>query len=197
MKDHDNNLIAVGESVIFNLNNPMRKWGYVVKFDSDLNMLWDKHFQEQSAGSDNGIMSVACDSQNNIYCSGSFRKSFAFGGTTLQQHLPDAPESTKFICKLLPDSTEDWIVDLSDYSVVGLQMDASDKIYALASYTKSLPVSFPNTTVNDLPVVEDEELALFKIDVNRNLIWSVPIYGSGVQEVANFTCNSMGKYSFL
>ncbi|MGK4566436.1 T9SS type B sorting domain-containing protein [Flavobacterium sp. 3HN19-14] len=95
--------------------------------------------------------------------------------------------------QIFPGGTEDWIVELPDYSVYDLKMDASDSLYFLAAYFNPPPVQFGNTTVSNLPITDSPELVLFKIDGNRNFIWNFPIYGLEKQEAYNFALNNFGE----
>jgi len=194
VKDNNNDMILVGNVVEYkeHMNTEyLRKWGYITKLDNSLSTIWDKTFVNQNSDSNNGFGSVECDSQNNIYCTGSYRNSFNFSNKDLNQN--SSQQDSYFICKFLPNGTENHITELFQYAVSQVQADASDNIYFLASYTESAPVQFKNTVVNDLPVVEETELVLFKTDVNGNHIWHVPIFGPDYQELNDFAINNLGE----
>ncbi|MGK4566438.1 T9SS type B sorting domain-containing protein [Flavobacterium sp. 3HN19-14] len=110
----------------------------------------------------------------------------------MQQDL-DASDLPNFICKFSPGGTENWIVELPDYLVRDFKADASDNLYFLAGYFNPPAVQFGNTSVSNLPVLDNQELALFKIDVNRNFIWNFPIYGLGTQQAYNLAINNFGE----
>ncbi|MGK4567453.1 hypothetical protein [Flavobacterium sp. 3HN19-14] len=107
--------------------------------------------------------------------------------------MTNAPDISNFICKFSADGTEEWIVELSDNFISDLKADASDNLYFLTSYQIGAPVQFGNATTGNLPVMNDFELALFKIDSNRNLIWDFPIFGLERQKSNEFAINSLGE----
>ncbi|WP_168710293.1 T9SS type B sorting domain-containing protein [Flavobacterium sangjuense] len=191
VKDHNNMIIAVGCTVEYDTVIPSdykQKWGFITKLDTNLNSIWEKTVNNQSSNSNNGFGYVACDSQNNIYCTGSYTNRFVYGSTTLQDD-----ETSQFVSKLSPNGDESWIVEFHDFSVSQIRIDNSDGIYFFANYAAPFSVEFNNRLVENLPIVLDNELVLFKINVNGNHIWNIPMYGRGEQEIGDFTFNSLGE----
>ncbi|MCF6128791.1 T9SS type B sorting domain-containing protein [Flavobacterium sp. AS60] len=191
VKDNNNNIIAVGCKVEYSTVIPSeykQKWGFVTKMNTNLNTIWEKTVNNQSSTSNNGFGYVACDSQNNIYCTGSYADSLVYGSTTLHDD-----ESSQFVSKLSPSGNESWIVEFHEFSVSQIRIDNSDGIYFLANYATPFSVEFNNRLVENLPLVLDNELVLFKINANGNHIWNIPLYGIGEQEVGDFTFNSIGE----
>ena len=196
--DNNNDITAVGFTVSYSENpliNYIIDWSYITKLDTNLNVLWEKEFDNQNTNSYNGFTNIEIDSQNNIYCSGIYKNSFLYGTTTLEQSPSDLDVANNFVCKFLPDHTENWIIDVLYYTVPDMHIDDSDTIYFSANYTEPTPIQFNNSTVSDLPSGNDmsSDAAIFKIDVNANYIWSAPIYGQWDQLMTKFTINSVGE----
>lgn len=190
VKDHNNSIIAVGCTVQYGIDLPEygQKWGFVAKMTTDLNTIWEKTIDNQISTSGNGFGYVACDSQNNIYCTGTYASSFVYGSTTLQND-----GLSNFVIKMSSNGTENWIIDFREFPVSQIRLDNSDGIYFFANYRSPFSVEFNNLLVENLPIVIDNELVLFKINANGNHVWNIPMYGTGNQEVGDFTFNSIGE----
>lgn len=191
IKDQNNDIIAVGCTVEYDTVIPSeydQKWGYITKLDNSFNTIWEKTISNQLSTSNNGLGYIALDSQNNIYCTGNYTDSLAYGITLLENN-----ENNHFVCKMSSNGNENWIVDFRKFSVSKIRIDSSDGIYFLANYASPFSVQFNNQLVENLPVVMNNELVLFKMNTSGNLVWNIPIYGNGEQEVSDFTFNSLGE----
>lgn len=196
--DNNNDLIAVGHTVLYTDNILILyiiEWGYITKVDNNLAPIWEKKFDNQNNNSHNGFSGIEIDSQNNIYCVGFYKNSFRFGSTVLDQVQSEADSTSKFIFKLLPNLDENWIVDLQDFSVSQMKIDASDNIFFTVNYTLPSSLEFNNTIIDDLPLSNDLSInsVLFKADTNGNHSWNIPLFGSGGQSLSDFTFNNLGE----
>ena len=196
--DNNNDLITVGHTVLYTDNILIRyivEWGYIAKVDNNLTPIWEKKFDNQDTNSYNGFSGIEIDSQNNIYCVGFYKNSFRFGSAVLNQTQLGTDSSSMFICKLQPNLDENWIIDLKDFSVSQMKIDASDNIFFTANYTLPFSLEFNNTIIDDLPLSNDLSInsVLFKADTNGNHSWNIPIFGSGGQSLSDFTFNNLGE----
>lgn len=191
IKDQNNDIVAVGSTVEYDTVIPSEydsKWGYIIKLDTNFNTIWEKTLNNQNSNSNNSFRYVSCDSQNNIYCTGNFTTRFVYGNTILEND-----DANHFVSKMSPNGSENWIVDFRKFPVSQIRIDNSDEIYFFANYASPFSVQFNNQVVENLPIVMNNELVFFKINTSGNLIWNIPIYGSGEQEVSDFSFNSLGE----
>ena len=191
IKDQNNDIVAVGSTVEYDTVIPSEydsKWGYIIKLDTNFNTIWEKTLNNQNSNSNNSFRYVSCDSQNNIYCTGNFTTRFVYGNTILEND-----DANHFVSKMSPNGSENWIVDFRKFPVSQIRIDNSDGIYFFANYASPFSVQFNNQVVENLPIVMNNELVFFKINTSGNLIWNIPIYGSGEQEVSDFSFNSLGE----
>lgn len=197
--DANNDIVVVGATTEYNVLN--LKWleAYICKLDSNLNFLWDKTYN--SNNNPNAFFGVGLDSQNNIYCQGTYLDNFTFGGITLQN------PSSEFVCKLLPNGDEDWINELASNPTIyhptsapfiyrKIYTDPSDNIYFFSTYSQAPSYQFNNTTISNLPLV-DSETVLFKMDINGNHIWNIPLHGIGDQNIIDFSINTFGELTSI
>lgn len=195
IKDQNNDIVAVGSTVEYDTVIPSEydsKWGYIIKLDTNFNTIWEKTLNNQNSNSNNSFRYVSCDSQNNIYCTGNFTTRFVYGNTILEND-----DANHFVSKMSPNGSENWIVDFRKFPVSQIRIDNSDGIYFFANYASPFSVQFNNQVVENLPIVMNNELVFFKINTSGNLIWNIPIYGSGEQEVSDFSFNSLGELIIL
>ncbi len=199
--DSNNDIVVVGATTEFDLPIHFNKWfrAYICKLDSNLNLIWDKTYN--NSGNPNAIFAVGLDSQNNIYCQGTYLDNFTFGGVTLQN------PSSEFICKLLPNGNESWINELNSnpfvhYSTSApiifnrkIHTDTSDNLYFFSTYSEAPSYQFNNTVIGNLPPVSgfSENSVFFRMDVNGNHIWNIPLYGTGNQNIIDFNTNNSGE----
>ena len=194
--DNNDNIIAVGSVVRENF--PFITFEYlrafITKLDTNLNTIWDKTYSNTN-DNHNAFYDVGVDSQNNLYCSGTYRNTFSYGGTTFTN------ESSEFICKMLPNGNENWIIELhgnleyygnsTAYLNRRIQIDASDNIYFFTNYNQSSTYNFTNTTIDNLPFSSNTiESVIFKMDSNGNHIWNTPLYGDEDQSIIDFKINN-------
>lgn len=200
--DSNNDIVVVGATTEFHFTH--HKWlrAYIAKLDNNLTFVWDKTYTNND--NLNAFFAVGLDSQNNIYCQGTFLNGFTFGNTTLQN------SSSEFICKLSPDGNEEWINELSSSPFIHhpdsapiifnrkICTDTSDNLYFFSSYSEAPAYQFNNTTISNLPLTDSSfpltnESVFFKMDVNGNHIWNIPLYGSGDQDIIDFDINNLGE----
>ena len=199
--DNDDNIVAVGSDVAkwdaSNNADFLYLRAFITKLDTNLNTIWDKTYSNPN-DNHNAFYAVGIDSQNNLYCSGTYRNTFSYGGTTLTN------ESSEFICKMLPNGNEDWIIELNGnpeyygnstaYLNRRLQIDASDNIYFFTNYDQTYTYNFTNTAIGNLPLSPNTvESVIFKMDSNGNHIWNTPLYGDEDQRIIDFKINNDGE----
>ena len=198
--DNNDNIIAVGSVVDkYEVLGPSYEYlrAFITKLDTNLNTIWDKTYSNPN-DNHNAFYAVGIDSQNNLYCSGTYRNTFSYGGTTLTN------ESSEFICKMLPNGNEDWIIELNGnpehygnstaYLNRRLQIDASDNIYFFTNYDQTYTYNFTNTAIGNLPLSPyTVESVIFKMDSNGNHIWNTPLYGDEDQSIIDFKINNDGE----
>jgi gliding motility-associated-like protein len=199
--DNIDNIIAVGSVVAkFDIStNVSYEYlrAFITKLDTNLTTIWDKTYSNTN-DNHNAFYDVGVDSQNNLYCSGTYRNTFSYGGTTFTN------ESSEFICKMLPNGNENWIIELhgnpeyygnsTAYLNRRIQIDASDNIYFFTNYDQSYTYNFTNTTIDNLPFSSNTiESVIFKIDSNGNHIWNTPLYGDEDQIIIDFKINHDGE----
>lgn len=186
--DNDNNIVVVGSTT-----TNEQQYAYIGRFNSNLNLLWEKIFSSQNGSS--YFSAVACDSQNNIYCQGAYNNSFSFGNSNLQNS--EVEYDSEFIGKMLSDNNESWIIELYDkrqsYQQRDIELDSSDNLCFYLTYEENFSVQFNNLILSNLPVQDENELIVFKIDVNGNHIWNVPMYGIANQKIEGFNVNFLDE----
>ena len=208
-KDLNNNILIAGNSLTYT-NNPIKpyfnKWGHLCKMKTSFDSIWEKVFNNQNSNSRNALVKVSCDSQNNIYCSGTYFNNFLFNGTILQQEqsLIQQEVNSNFICKLSANGIEDWITGIQYNSSIQnptynslaaseVKIDSADNLYFYINYESNMSIQFNNTIIENFPLNFGYETALFKLDNNGNYIWHKPIYGSGNQKIDDFKINNLDE----
>lgn len=197
--DNNDNVIAVGATTIYEVAQIYYKYlhAYITKLDTNFNNIWNKTYSNTN-NNYSGFFEVGYDSQNNLYYSGTYRNTFSFGGTTLTN------SSSEFICKMLPNGNENWIIELhGNPEYFGnstahvdreIQTNANNNIYFFTNYDQSYLYNFTNTTIGSLPLSPDTfESVIFKIDSNGNHIWNTPLHGNGDQRITDFKINNDGE----
>lgn len=208
-KDSNNNILVAANSITYtgNVLKPLiNKWGYLYKMSTSFISIWEKVFNNQNSNSRNALVKVSCDSQNNIYCSGTYSNSFLFNGTTLlqEQSLIQQGVNSNFISKFSTNGIEDWITGIQYNSIVQnptynslaaseVKIDSSDNLHFYINYESNLSIQFSNTIVENFPLNFGYETVLFKLDNNGNYIWHKSIYGTGNQKIDDFRINNLGE----
>jgi gliding motility-associated-like protein len=197
--DNDDNIIAVGATTRYEMGQTyyLHLQAYMTKLDSNFNTILNKTYSNANTNF-NGFFKVGCDSQNNLYYSGTYRNTFSFGSTTLIN------SSSEFICKMFSNGNEDWIVELHGNPVNSenstalinreIQIDADNNVYFFSNYDQSYLYNFTNIAIGNFPFSSNTfESVLFKIDSNGNHIWNIPLHGNGDQKIINFKINNDGE----
>lgn len=189
--DNGNNIIITG----FTSLNALR-YGYIGKFDNNLNLIWDKTYTNQ--GDSNVLFNVVSDSQNNLFFQGTFRNSFTFGSDTLQS------SGSEFICKMTQNGTEEWIIQTGN--LLGnpsssqnapilnkkIKIDTADKLYFYTTYFENYSYTFSNVIIDNLILINETETVLFKIDSNGNYYFHITLAGTENQNIIDFDINNLG-----
>jgi len=177
---------------------------FITKLDNNFNTVWEKTFEKLHEDAYAGFRAVGTDSQNNIYCIGTYRNGFVFDNLTFED------TEGEFLCKLYPNGDEVWIVGMENTTLLDvplngapnnyreLEIDAADNLYFFSEYSHNIICHFNNITLTDLPEVDfmgfpTQEAVVFKTDSDGNHLWHAPIYGLGDQSVVNFCLNNLGQ----
>lgn len=139
--DNDNNIIITGNSVGYTYNNNI----LTVKYDSSLNLIWYKRFNELIRSESNEIV---LDNQNNIYICGQY-------GST------NPPLSDYIIIKYYPNGDTSWVRTYNgagngnDYAL-NMEIDLQNNLYVIGTTTE---------------INQNQILTTIKLNPNGLLYW--------------------------
>lgn len=136
---------------------------YVVKFNSDGEAIWGKTLGD---GIETAIFteSIAVDSENNVYISGSFRCPWTFANTTVYSNV-----HAVYLAKYDSDGNEQWVKTGSDtYSYsTHIKIDSEDRIIIAGQFEGTLFLDSIALTSKGF-----KDVLIVSYDKNGNLIWA-------------------------
>jgi len=181
--DENDNIVAVGE--IQNRNTADKRIVYVVKYDSDGNVLWDRTYKRYCFGSRDVAMGVAIDSEDNIFVTvrSQEKDSEAYRGWILKL---SSNNGAKISQSLYPDSSvifSDIAVDSDDNLYVSVYYDTSGKMN-VAKYSNDL-----NLLDEWGPAIRPIRPIAITVDQSDNVIVAggIGYYGSEKQYLMKFS----------
>ncbi|SHI59923.1 hypothetical protein SAMN02745146_1142 [Hymenobacter daecheongensis DSM 21074] len=160
---------------------------FVAKYDPQGNLLWARRGEASASAYCTG---VAADAAGNVYLTGDYSGTLAFGSTTTLNSTNSA--SDIFLCKISPAGTAVWLRSAGSASLDyggGLAADAAGNTYLTGSV--SLAATFGTQT---LPTVGGEEdLFVAKYDTQGNALWARRSGGSDSERGAAVAVDAAGR----
>ncbi len=183
--DANGNIYAVGSfsgTVIFDstlANGTLYATGNLDIFVSKTNKYGTLLWVKKIGGNDDDIASsIALDSNNNIYITGSFQGTCDFNPSVSATYIASAINGTSdiFVCKLNTNGNFAWVANIDGDKIPDIAIDADNNI--LATGTFSTDVDFdPGTGIFNIPAT-DETIFIWKLSSSGSFIWANEIDGN-------------------
>ncbi len=143
---------------------------FIAKYDANGNALWAK-----GAGTDAISYSVSADAAGNVFATGEFRPSIAFGTTTLSN---SGFGYDVFLVKYDTNGNVLWAknpVGANTDECYSVSADVSGNAF-ITGYFSSPTITFGSTTLTNTVA---SDLFLAKYDANGNVLWAKGVSGTG------------------
>jgi len=153
----------------FTLNTSTKPTTFVVKQDTDGNVLWAKKFADVNEQEIVYAREIAIDTQNNVYTAGYFHSTADFGGIVLTKESNTGFNA--FIVKQNDSGDVLWAKKIGDTGSVTtnkLATDSSDNIYITGYFSGTINLD-GITSVNATPGYPKG--FLLKLDTSGEVIW--------------------------
>ncbi|NNM95902.1 MAG: hypothetical protein HKL88_10660, partial [Bacteroidia bacterium] len=143
---------------------------FLVKYNSNGNVLWAKQANEASIFSGGVGESVAIDNLGNVYVTGFFGDTVSFGGDTLRSHIFGNEEV--FLTKYSSSGTVLWAKQSYSNDAQGnsIAVDKSGYIYITGFYVDT--VSFDGDTLLTINPRGYDEVFLTKYSPGGTVLWA-------------------------
>ncbi|MBI5476247.1 MAG: T9SS type A sorting domain-containing protein [Ignavibacteriales bacterium] len=162
---------------------------FIVKYDSNGNVLWAKN--PGGTGSDIGS-GIGLDSNGNCLVSGSFSSpTITFGTTTLTNN--NAGSSDFFVVKYNGNGDVIWAKSAGgtfDESCNGMTIDHNNNIYILGTFNGSTLTLDSTTLTNN----GGYDFFIIKYDQDGNVVWAKSAGGTGNEEAYDIAINDSSCY---
>jgi hypothetical protein len=189
--DFTSPFIVFGSDTLVNAENTLGSQDiFLTKYDSNGNILWTKN----SGGTDNDAgYSIAVDSSDDIYLSGSFKSNtISFDTIT----LTNAVQEDIFIVKYKSDGNVLWASSAGNSAIdvsTGIATDVSGNAY-LAGYFQSSTIIFDSITLtNVVSSNSTNDVFLVKYDPTGNVLWAKSAGGAGNDMANSISVDTSGN----
>lgn len=176
----------------FTLNNNGVVSSFILKQDTDGNILWAKGL----TGSTNSFticQDICVDNEGNIYTIGSFGGTVDFGGTTLTAN----GYGDIYFIKYDTDGNIIWAKQSTNsYSSFGqkINIDNSGNIYIAGSFRGDYQgLTLGSITLTNPGNVSYDDIFIFKLTSSGNAVWGKKITGIGQKNLTAMTVDNFGN----
>jgi len=164
------------------LSTNTKPTAFVVKQDTDGNVLWAKKFADVNEQEIVYAQAIAIDTQNNVYTSGDFYSTADFDGTILTNE--NNPENNAFLVKQNDSGDVLWakkIGEIGSLNIHKISTDSTDNIYVTGNFFGTVSIG-GNTSTS----YTDGELKgfLLKLDTSGEVVW-VKYFGEDQQHISS------------
>jgi len=142
---------------------------FLSKFDSNGNPLWVR--TAQADYEDRGL-AVYCDAQNNIFMTGQFSDTLAFGGSTFN----NMGYNIGFLCKFSPSGTMNWLNQMRAGMVIpyDLEINDLDEVVIAGDFMGNMLYTTATTTQN-ISNPFSKKIFIIKTNNDGGYIWNVTL----------------------
>jgi len=170
---------TVGSITLENWNKtPDKNQLFLVKYDSNGNVLWARTTKKDDFYGDNIIIGIAIDESSNIYATGYYNKTTSFDQFTLSGSFSGNKDN--FVVKYNSDGNVIWANKINGSGTSGYNVIVADKIgnvYVGGDFSYSKMIVENDTLYNKATYQVGSDIFLLKYNVNGKLIRATS-YGS-------------------
>lgn len=182
---------SLSDTLIFGTDSSITYSGgkpFLAKYDSLGNEIWMRVGVVTGCSAE--VSSIAVDSDNNVYITGSFcSQTLVFDTTVLHSNV----YQDIFLVKYDPSGNLIWAKSFGDFGYDipnAISIDQSGNIY-MTGYFNSEVISFGSTTLTSPDFTNEAFLA--KFDENGNVIWAKKAGGTDEDEANSVTVDAQGN----
>jgi len=176
---------------IFNLTAKGTNDGFVLKLDTNGNLLWV--VQVGGFGFDK-VNSVTTHNGGDVYISGSFSDTVDFDPGTGTNELISAGAQDIFVLKLKNSGAFKWVNQVGSLTDdVGGTLVAKDGVVISTGYFQGTADFNPATGTNNLTSAGNQDAYIQKLDTAGSFLWAVNMGGVGTDGGSSITVDASGN----
>ena len=172
---------------------------YIVKLNSNGNLIWAKALGGTTAGSSSQVNAMCVDAANNVHVTGRFSGTVDFDpgiGTFTITGTGGTGFPNAFVTKLNNDGDLVWAKSLGGTLTVeayGISVDLSGNVLTTGVFVNTLDVD-PGAGVSTITSVANSgDIYISKLDINGNFVWGKGIGSTGVDHGRAIATDALGN----